>query len=317
MYGKCSYILAEHCHFSNTTSKAFQLIVKNADCQDKVSGYTSCARSLLLKLTKNNVNIALGSNKGSGGRTLPTVNINGKAEHWVKNADYMIEFVGQENVIVTVSAGLKLHWTGSNVYFGIDSKFENKTCGLCGTYNFNKQDDFHTKTGSTEQSVHSFSKHWIYKDASMSSDDTCHTKQWESSESPCRIYTNKEAGANQQCGVLKQTNGVFKDCHKYFSPDKFFKSCKDDFCKCDSCYCDVIESYAKICTDKGVDVTNWRKSTESCSASKFLFVELLFSSRKLKLLTMHWINIPPPPPPLILHLERAQELLKVLLMSPD
>ena len=39
----------------------------------------------------------------------------------------------------------------------------NQTCGLCGTYNLNKGDDFHTHTDAVETSVAAFTKDWVYQ----------------------------------------------------------------------------------------------------------------------------------------------------------
>ncbi len=261
--------MAEHCHYDNATGKQFELIMKNADCTDNAGGFASCTRSLILKLLKTNTVFSLTSSQGTNGNLLPNVQVNGREETWAKTKDYMVERVGQENIVVTATIGLKILWTGRNVYFTVGPNFENKTCGLCGTFNFNIQDDFHTKAGSTEVSVYSFTKNWIFKDVNINDVATCHTNDWEQSGSPCDIYTSKAAYASTQCSIITSTTGPFKFCHSVITPTDFYKICRDDGCKCTDCHCDVIASYAKMCTDKGIAIGDWRSQTSSCSKSKY------------------------------------------------
>ncbi len=266
MYGKCSYTLAEHCHYPNGSKKQFELIVKNSDCQDNAGGFASCTRSLILKLLGSNKIFSLSGSKGTNRQILPTVQVDGREETWAKTKDYMVERVGKENIVVTASIGLKLLWTGRNVYFTVGPQFENKTCGLCGTFNFNIQDDFHTRAGSTEVSVFSFSKHWVFKDTNIADASKCHNNDWEQNGSPCDIYTSNTAYAEKQCSIITSTTGPFKLCHSIITPNDFYKVCRDDGCKCTNCHCDVIASYAKMCTDKGIVISDWRSSVADCSA---------------------------------------------------
>ena len=268
MYGKCAYTLAEHCHYDNSTGKLFELILKNADCQDNVGGFASCARSLVLNLRKLKKVITLSATKSTSGQYLPTIQVDGRDENWAKTKDYMVEKVGKENIVVTVAFGLKILWTGRNVYFTVGSSFENKTCGLCGTFNFNIQDDFHTSAGSTEVSVFSFSKSWVYKDSNINDAASCHINDWEQNGSPCDIYTSKVAYSEKQCSVITNPSGPFSLCHSVITPNDFYTICRDDGCKCTDCHCDVIASYAKMCTDKGIVINDWRAKTDTCSKSK-------------------------------------------------
>ena len=59
--------------------------------------------------------------------------------------EYSVSTVGEDAVVLLLRDGLKLLWTGRNTYITVGSNYQNQTCGLCGTYNFNKGDDFHTR----------------------------------------------------------------------------------------------------------------------------------------------------------------------------
>eukprot|EP00795_Rhopilema_esculentum_P013727 gene13727-4647_t len=263
MYGKCAYTLTEHCHYNNATGKVFEVIVKNSNCQES-NGFATCARMLIVKLLKIKVDILLTSTKLSTGQYMPSVSVGGRDENWAKTKDYMIERIGKENVIVSLSVGLRVQWTGRNAYLTVSPSFENKTCGLCGTFNHNSQDDYHTRTGSTEASVKSFTNHWVYKDASINQAPTCNS--WDEEISACSIFTSRESSAKTQCSVIKDTTGPFKLCHSVIPPESFYKMCLEDGCKCESCLCDVISSYAKMCMDKSISVGDWRPKTTTCQA---------------------------------------------------
>ena len=56
-----------------------------------------------------------------------------------------------------------MQWTGYNAYVTVGSIMTNQTCGLCGTFNHNKGDDFHTHSNAVETSVEAFTRDWIYK----------------------------------------------------------------------------------------------------------------------------------------------------------
>ena len=265
MYGKCAYTLVDHCHYNNKTGKVFEIVLQNSKCQEN-NGFASCTRSLLVKLLKIKKNIVLTSTKTSVGQYIPHVSVDGRDENWAKTNDYMVERVGTENVIVTLTAGLKIHWTGRNVFLTVSPSFENKTCGMCGTFNHNSQDDFHTRSGSTEASVSSFTKHWIYKDSNINDANTCHT--WESDSSACDIFASRKANSDKQCSIVKSTTGPFKLCHSVIPPEAFYKMCLEDGCKCSDCLCDVIASYAKMCMEKGITIQSWRDKTTSCAKSR-------------------------------------------------
>ena len=284
MYGKCAYSLVDHCHYDNSTGKTFELIVKNSECSES-NGFASCARTLVLKMLKLKKEIVMSATKLASGQYVPSAAISGRAENWVKTNDYMIQRIGKENIVVTFAAGLKIQWTGRNAYVTVDPTFENKTCGLCGTFNHNSQDDFHTKSGSTESSVSVFTKNWMYKDSNINNDENCH--KWTEDIDACSVFTAKRANAEKECAEIKSTTGPFRFCHKTVPPEEYYKMCRQDGCKCESCLCDVFASYAKVCMNKGIKVDDWRASVPSCAKRK---LELLSEYHMLIVILSSYTN---------------------------
>ena len=271
MFGKCAYSLVDHCHYDNSTGKSFELVIKNSECTES-NGFASCARTLVLKMLKLKKDIVMSASKLASGQHVPTVTIAGKAENWAKTNDYMIQKVGKENVLVTFTPGISIQWTGRNAYVTVSPNFENQTCGLCGTFNHNSQDDFHTKSGSTESSVSVFTNHWIYKDSNINNDDNCN--KWNEDIDACDIFTAKRANAESQCAIIKSTTGPFKLCHGTVPPEEYYKMCRQDGCKCGSCLCNVISSYAKVCMNKGIMISDWRATVPTCASRMWNFLQI-------------------------------------------
>lgn len=275
MFGKCSYVLVDHCHYGSA-QKEFEIISKNSDCKNENLGI-SCVRSVLVNLTSINTRIALGSAASSSGRRLPTVIINGEDQRFFMNKDLLVDYVGEESVYVHYRRkDMRIQWTGKNIYITVSSQYENQTCGLCGTYNFNMQDDFHTRSDSTETKVIPFTESWIYNDKDVSQDPSqCHASGWKTSEKPCSIYQRYKGFANSKCAMIQESQGPFKACHSVVPPSEYYQICRDDACKCQNCYCNIMSAYAKACMDKGVIVEGWREKTEECR--KYIITYLLIS----------------------------------------
>lgn len=264
MYGKCSYVLVDHCHYGEGM-KEFEIVVQNKECSDDTL-YTSCVRSLVLHLLPSGKQIAFGTMTDDSGRTIPVASINGKKESNTDYGDYSVSYIGDNNVIFQYKINqLKIHWTGHNAYVTVGHQFENQTCGLCGTYNFNKNDDFHTRSDATENSVTAFTQSWVYQSKDIVQDPSkCHTSNWETSEKPCQIYSTKVAYAQTQCSVITDATGPFKDCHELIPPAQYYSMCQDDACKCSECHCHVVAAYAKQCMEMNVMIGNWREKSQYC-----------------------------------------------------
>ena len=80
--------------------------------------------------------------------------------------------------------------------------FSGKTCGLCGNYNDDQNDDFTSPSGSLEVSPTSFGDTWRIKPFCADA---------KTPEHPCKIHKERAAWSKKTCGIIKQD--VFKPCH--------------------------------------------------------------------------------------------------------
>ena len=78
--------------------------------------------------------------------------------------------------------GVSVRWDGrSRIYVTVQPHYQNRTCGLCGTFNSNQNDDMVTKETVVETSVNSFGDSWKVGPAC---NDT------KPSKHPCEIQVN-------------------------------------------------------------------------------------------------------------------------------
>lgn len=77
-----------------------------------------------------------------------------------------------------------------------------KTCGLCGNYNDNQNDDFTSPSGSIEVSPNLFGDTWRVKQFCADAKTPKH---------PCKVRTERAAWSKKTCSIIKQK--VFKPCH--------------------------------------------------------------------------------------------------------
>lgn len=269
MYGKCSYVLSEHCHYGSG-NKLYEIELQNSDCKEYQQGLMACTRQLIMKLYGGPV-ITLGSSKNAASQYTPTVLVNGNGADRYVDETVELEFVGRENVIVHSKAGVSVQWTGHNVYVTVGPSLENKTCGLCGTFNHEVADDFHTRSDDIAAKASAFANEWATEE-SKASVPSCNKHDWDTIEGKvCDLYSVNDGYATQQCNIIKDSTGPFKDCD--VDKDQYYHQCKTDGCKCKDCLCYVVAAYAKACADKGIVVEGWRSKMDKCSEST-LFVFL-------------------------------------------
>ena len=97
-----------------------------------------------------------------------------------------------------------VHWTGYNIYITVNASLQDQTCGLCGTFNDMKEDDFHLRSGDDKVDMDEFAKEWLIPDLSQGK-ELCKTESVESSLDYCDIYSQKKTWSLSQCSILKGT----------------------------------------------------------------------------------------------------------------
>ncbi|KAJ6663498.1 hypothetical protein lerEdw1_009577 [Lerista edwardsae] len=139
----------------------------------------------------------------------------------------------------------------------LPSSYYGATCGLCGNFNQNPDDDMVTPRGNKASSVVEWAGSWRVKDRDPFCWDFCQGNCPTCEESQRQLFESEEF-----CGLLtKLDGGPFHKCHHKISPDDFFDSCIYDVCLnggAKNILCQALGAYASSCHKEGVVVGDWR-----------------------------------------------------------
>uniref|UniRef100_A0A3B3IP88 Uncharacterized protein n=1 Tax=Oryzias latipes TaxID=8090 RepID=A0A3B3IP88_ORYLA len=131
-------------------------------------------------------------------------------------------------------------------------------CGLCGNFNDNPNDDFHSPDGAAVTTPDAFGAAWKVP-GNYSCSDGC--------GSSCPRCTNDQA-ARVQCEVIQAADGPLSFCHEHVDPAPFFSDCVFDVCvggnARNDLLCRAIETYVSACQSANARIYPWRQNT-TCS----------------------------------------------------
>ncbi|CAF4434294.1 unnamed protein product, partial [Rotaria sp. Silwood2] len=161
--------------------------------------------------------------------------------------------------IVLTGRGFQIQFDGIRAYIRLDPIFVNNTRGLCGTYDFNSQNDFLTHISIVETNIKTFVDD--YK-----SDLVCTTP---SQQHPCQQNVVNEKQAQYKCAILKSE--LFAPCSSVVNPSRFIDNCEFDLCSDANArfqniyFCSAVAAYARECYLANITI-NWLSDSRIQSA---------------------------------------------------
>ncbi|TFJ96037.1 F0F1 ATP synthase subunit alpha [Platysternon megacephalum] len=139
----------------------------------------------------------------------------------------------------------------------LPSSYYGATCGLCGNFNQNPEDDMTSASGTKVSSIVGWAASWKVQDQDPFCWDSCQENCLTCDESTRELY-----GGDSHCGLIsKAPGGPFRECHSRVNSSEFFDSCIYDVCLnrgTTKILCQALEAYAATCRDHGVTVYDWR-----------------------------------------------------------
>uniref|UniRef100_A0A3Q1J492 VWFD domain-containing protein n=1 Tax=Anabas testudineus TaxID=64144 RepID=A0A3Q1J492_ANATE len=156
--------------------------------------------------------------------------------------------------VVNTDFGLSVTYDGwSTVSISVPSTYSGKICGLCGNFNGNPNDDFHTPTGQIVTTPDDFGTSW-----KAAGNYTCS----DGCGSSCQQCTNEQP-ARAQCDVIQAVDGPFSFCHEQVDPTPYFNDCVFDVCVSGSqdLLCRAIQAYVSACQAANAQIYPWRQNT--------------------------------------------------------
>ncbi|XP_023805555.1 IgGFc-binding protein [Oryzias latipes] len=168
-------------------------------------------------------------------------------------------FASGYQTFVRTSFGLSVMYDGwSTVSISVPPDYRGNMCGLCGNFNDNPNDDFHTPDGAAVTTPDAFGAAWKVP-GNYTCSDGC--------GSSCPRCTNDQA-ARVQCEVIQAADGPFSFCHEHVDPAPFVSDCVFDVCvggnAGNDLLCRAIETYVSACQSANVRIYPWRQNT-TCS----------------------------------------------------
>nr|XP_006820916.1 PREDICTED: SCO-spondin-like [Saccoglossus kowalevskii] len=146
------------------------------------------------------------------------------------------------SVVITTDNGVYISYDGYH-YAVIKipaDPYKFKSNGLCGLFG----GDGYIKPGGEEaDDINDFGDSWA-------THEVCDPTSTTIPECPTGYGTDT-------CEIIIDPDGHFGDCHDVIDPTMYYDSCLYDYCATNE-YCPVIEAYSNDCSDKGVEVGDWR-----------------------------------------------------------
>ncbi|XP_058038766.1 SCO-spondin-like [Ahaetulla prasina] len=236
--GACHYILVQ-----DFMDGKIQIQVENEPCGNQ--GAVSCLRAVTITVQKTSARLSF-----SG-----AVSVNGQDVALpFGNADLTIRRASSAFLLLQ-AFGAHLLWglEFPAAYITLQPGFAHKVRGLCGTYNWNQQDEFTTPEGDVEPGVAAFAHKFQLPHACPPTADVLFDS--------CSTYTQRRQYAETACAAIH--SAPFQLCHNLVEREPFYQLCLEDVCSCsaeDNCLCGALAAYARQCAQEGALVA-WRNQS--------------------------------------------------------
>ncbi|XP_056410372.1 IgGFc-binding protein-like [Hyla sarda] len=247
--GSCQYLLSGLCMKRNDLSD-FEVTVLNQNQGSLLVSYTT---AVTFKIFGIEIQIR---------REFPaTVLVDGIKSNiplkWKTKLGNIDIFQSGRQCIVQTNIGIRVtfDWE-ARVGVTLPSTYSGSVCGLCGNYNGNPMDDLKDRDGNLQPDLPLFGHSW----RKGQNADQCIIPK----EINCTglLHLEQEQKKTlQECGMVLDTKGPFRDCHSKINPESYFKDCVYDMCaygKRQDLICRLLTGYVAACQDAGAVIYNWR-----------------------------------------------------------
>ncbi|XP_049903117.1 otogelin [Epinephelus moara] len=249
--GRCTYTLLRDCE--ETTQAGIVVQVHN-DPGCSSAPYT-CQRSVSLFLPWEGEVRLHATNVTFKGQSL-------QLPHHIH--DLQLEQISQY-VLVTQQHGFTLAWEGrsGSVYIKLSPEFVGRTCGMCGNFNADVQDDLKTSYGVLTHEIEMFGNSWVEAEPHQT---RCPMVS-SGFPSPCAaVEAHVLLKVEEVCAML--LDPPFQSCHDFVSPLSYMASCSNDLCMSGpngDVVCQVFSEYARACAHADHPLHDWRQRIPQCA----------------------------------------------------
>ncbi|XP_078143106.1 IgGFc-binding protein isoform X1 [Centroberyx gerrardi] len=253
--GTCTYTLTKSCGLEGTHLVAFSVQVENVQW-NRMMNHKVVSVTKLVALKVYGFTVIMRNNMFG-------VLVNGVFNYLPLNLNDGAVKVYQEGIHYVIATDFGLVLTYDLVYHvrvTVPGNYRGKTCGLCGNFNGNRNDDFQMSNRQLTKNVNVFGKSWKVTIPGVVCDNGCEGNNCPKCDPARKAVFIKPT----YCGVVTAPKGPFAACHSKLDPRPYFNDCVFDVCASNGdgkVLCDSAAAYAFNCHMAGVDVKNWRTAS--------------------------------------------------------
>ncbi|XP_061564630.1 alpha-tectorin-like [Cololabis saira] len=246
--GTCTYVLSEQCQNS--------LPYYRVEGKNEHRGSTDVSWTRLVKVYVYNETIELV--KGHPGKA----KVNGIFAFTPFFLNNGTVHVYESGFTVTVSTnfGLMVSYDANHyVRISLPYSYQNATCGLCGDFDDDPDDDFRTREGEVVSSDVVFANSWK---AAGDDEPGCEAQCGGLDCAVCSPDETALYSNDAHCGILQNSSGPFAAGHQELPPQEFMESCVFDLCVgggYQPILCQALNVYTSECQQNGVQLPSWRR----------------------------------------------------------
>ncbi|CAM4711688.1 unnamed protein product [Leuciscus chuanchicus] len=188
-----------------------------------------------------------------------TVEVDGETRNLpiLLDSGQMSVYSSGQYIFVSTDFGFSVSYGGSwAVNIIVPAEYSGVTCGLCGNFNGQRNDDFMMPSGALDRSADQFGASWKVEDE-LPCNDGCGNN--------CPLCQDQTT-SRSLCDIIRSSEGPFSFCHVYVDPEAYFNDCVFDVCLSgnrNDVLCRSIQTYASACQSNNAIIYPWREST-SC-----------------------------------------------------
>ncbi|XP_021107375.1 IgGFc-binding protein [Heterocephalus glaber] len=252
--GTCTYLLVGSCG-QDAELPTFRVLVENEHRGVQTVSYTRAVR-----VEARGVKLALR-------REYPGKVLVDGILHYLpfQAADGQVQVFRQGNEgFVRTDFGLTVTYNwNALVTAKVPGSYAKALCGLCGNFNGDPADDLALRGGGQAANALDFGNSWQEEATpGCGATDTGDCPKLDS-------LVAEQLESKEECGIIADPNGPFRDCHATLDPQGVVRNCVYDRCLLPGLsgpLCDSLATYTAACLAAGATVHPWR-SEELCPPS--------------------------------------------------
>ncbi|XP_016101336.1 uncharacterized protein [Sinocyclocheilus grahami] len=244
--GTCRYVLATVCN-DTTGLPHFQVDARNEAWHGLPVSITV---EIFVNVSGHLVHMSLDMNRQF------TVEVDGETRNLpiLLDSGRVSVYSSAQYIFVSTDFGLSVGYSGSwAVDIIVPADYGGVTCGICGNFNGQSNDDFMTPSGALVRSADQFGASWKVEDE-LPCNDGCGNH--------CPLCQDQTT-SRSLCDIIRSSEGPFSFCHVYVDPQAYFDDCVFDVCLSgnrNDVLCRSIQTYASACQSNNAVIYPWRES---------------------------------------------------------